>query len=104
MPLWTLKEACTFCSQLHDFLAPLGYDVGLAGGILFRGESDKDIDVIIYPLKRVSADFASMHQALPEFGLRFVRLPNKNLGYTDDGKLVEVWEFSGKRVDLFFLT
>jgi hypothetical protein len=103
MTIWTLDQACKFCIKLHDHLMPFGYDVGLTGGILFNGKSDKDIDVIIYPLKRMSANYAAMYQALPNFGLKFIRLPNKNLGYTDDGKHVEVWEFENKRVDLFFL-
>lgn len=103
MPLWTFEQACKLCCDLHKHLVPFSYDVGLAGGVLFRGESDKDIDLIIYPYKRISADFTAMYQALPNFGFQFIRLPNKNLGYTDDGKYVEVWEFDGKRVDLFFL-
>ncbi len=104
MALWTFEQASKFCHDLHEYLVPFGYDVGLAGGILFRAKSDKDIDVIIYPLKRKSADFISMYQALPIFGLKFNRLPNSNIGYKDDGKHVEVWEFGDKRVDLFFLT
>lgn len=98
-----LSEACAFCQELHYHLSSFGYDVGLAGGILYRGESDKDIDVIIYPLKKLSGNFETMYRSLPDFGLRFVRLPNENLGYPDDGKRVEVWEFQGRRVDLFFL-
>lgn len=104
MALWTLRTAHDFCCSLHAFLIPLGYDVGLTGGILYHGVSDKDIDVIIYPLKLISADFGTMYQALPQFGLQFIRLPNNNVGYADDGKHVEVWEFQDKRVDLFFLT
>lgn len=104
MPLWTLNQARNFCNRLREYLASFGYSVGLTGGALFHGESNKDIDVIIFPLKRTSADFTSMHQSLSTFGLEFVRLPNNNLGYSDDGKHVEVWEFEGKRIDLFFLT
>lgn len=103
MTLWTIDSARQFCLKLHQYLEPLGYDVGLAGGILIRGESEKDIDVIVYPMKRLSANFDVMRLALPNFGLKYVRLPNKNLGYADDGKRVEVWEYEGKRVDLFFL-
>ena len=54
-------------------------------------------------MKRVSADFDLMYQSLTNFGLKFVRLPNENRGYADDGKRVEVWEYEGKRIDLFFL-
>lgn len=103
MSLWTLNQACDLCNKLQDYLAPFGYGVGLTGGVLRRGESDKDIDVIVYPFKRLSSDFDSMYQSLSDFGLKFIRLPNENRSYTDDGKRVEVWEFQGKRIDLFFL-
>jgi hypothetical protein len=104
MTSWSFEEAKEFYLSLHQFIFPLGFDLALAGGVLFRGESDKDLDVIIYPLKKISADYDNLIQQLPNFGLKFVRLPNKNLGYLDDGKNVQVWEFNGKRVDLFFLS
>ena len=104
MPLWTLDQARQFCVELNDYLAPFGYGVGLTGGILLRGTSDKDIDVIVYPYKRVSSDFDPMYNALPNFGLKYNKLPNENRGYADDGKRVEIWDFQGKRIDLFFLT
>ena len=104
MTIWTIEQACDFCTNLHNYLVTFGYDVGLAGGILLRGESNKDIDIIIYPLKKISSDFNAMYQSLPNFGLKFVRLPNNNFGYQDDGKRVEIWDFQDKRVDLFFLT
>ena len=43
-----------------------------------------------------------MYQSLTGFGLKFVKLPNKNLGYIDDGKHVEIWGFDSKRIDIFF--
>jgi hypothetical protein len=101
--MWTTKQAYKFCRELHQYLGPYGYGVGLTGGVLLRGKSNKDIDVIVYPFKRISANFNTMYKALFNFGLKFVRLPNNNQGYMDDGKRVEVWEFENKRADLFFL-
>ena len=102
--LWTIDQARDFCCKLHSHLVLFGYDVGLTGGVLLHGTSNKDIDIIIYPLKRISSNFELMYKALPNFGLKFIRLPNENRGYLDDGKRVEVWEFEAKRVDLLFLT
>jgi hypothetical protein len=104
MILWTIDQARDFCAKLHLYLIPFGYGVGLTGGVLLYGTSNKDIDVIIYPYKLITCDFDSMYQLLPSFGLSFIGLPNKNLGHKDDGKHVEIWSFNGKRVDLFFLT
>jgi hypothetical protein len=103
-PVWTFEEARGFCYQLHKHLELFGYGVGITGGTLWRGTSDKDIDVIIYPYKRISGDFDTMYKSLPDFGLKFTGLPNNNIGYTDDGKRVEIWDFQGKRIDLFFLS
>ena len=103
MPLWTMDQARQFCHKLNDHLVSFGYGVGLTGGIILKGQSDKDIDVIIYPLK-AQYDFDAMYCSLPAFGLKYIRLPNQNLGYADDNKRVEVWEFEEKRIDLFFLT
>jgi hypothetical protein len=101
---WTLEEAVSFVNSLHEFLFPLGFGIALTGSVLTKGYSEKDIDLIVYPLKKISADYNVLLESLPKFGLNFVRLPNKNLGYQDDGKNVQVWEFDDKRVDLFFLS
>lgn len=103
IPVWTFEQAQIFSNNFRSYLKPFGYDIGLTGSVLFRGESEKDMDVILYPMKRKSDNFDVMYQSLTGFGLKFVRLPNKNLGYIDDGKHVEIWEFDGKRVDIFFL-
>ncbi len=100
---WEFEEAVDFCRSLTEFLNPLGFGVALAGGVLIKGNSKKDLDVVIYPFKKISSNFNTMLESLPKFGLTFVRLPNNNLGYTDDGKNVQVWDYQGKRVDLFFL-
>lgn len=102
--MWSLEEAISFANALHEFLYPLGFDVALTGSILLKGVSEKDIDIIVYPLKKISSNYQEMLDNLPKFGLRFVRLPNHNLGYQDDGKNVQVWEYDNKRVDLFFLS
>jgi len=101
--LWNLTTSSYFLNKLHQHLISFGYDVGLTGGCLLKGESNKDLDVIIYPLKAISSNFEAMYQSLPSFGLVYIRLPNNNQGHSDDGKRVEVWEFDKKRIDLLFL-
>lgn len=104
MMAWSLVQAMSFTKSLHDFVFPLGYGIALTGSVLMEGFSEKDLDLVIYPMKKISSDYKGLLENLPKFGLTFVRLPNKNLGYQDDGKDVQVWEYEGKRVDLFFLS
>ena len=101
---WTLAEAMVFAKLLREFIVPLGFDIALTGSVLTQGFSEKDLDIIIYPLKKISSNYTELINRLPEFGLKFIRLPNHNLGYQDDGKNVQVWEYKDKRVDLFFLS
>lgn len=101
---WSLDEAIAFVNSLNEHMSPLGFGVALTGSVLTKGNSAKDVDLIVYPLKKISANYQLLIEGLPKFGLTFVRLPNHNLGYQDDGKNVQVWEYKGKRVDLFFLS
>jgi hypothetical protein len=101
---WSLAEAITFIKLLYEFIRPLGFGVALTGGVLMKSHSKKDLDLIIYPLKKISSDYNKLLESLPTFGLTFVRLPNNNLGFQDDGKNVQIWKYNNKRIDLFFLS
>lgn len=101
---WTLAQGVEFCRSLQTFLRPLGFGVALTGGVLLKGDSDKDLDLIVYPFKKQTTNYERLRERLLEFGLSFVRLPNHGLGYPDDGKDVQVWQYQGKRIDLFFLS
>lgn len=45
----TLDLALTAIRELEPKLAEIGYHSALTGGVLYRGSSEKDIDVVIYP-------------------------------------------------------
>lgn len=45
----TLELALKTIRELEPILAEIGYHSALTGGVLFRGESEKDIDIILYP-------------------------------------------------------
>jgi hypothetical protein len=104
MILWSLEDFLVFAKDLREFIVPLGFDIALTGSVLTKGVSEKDVDIIIYPLKKISSNYTELLEKLPDFGLKFIRLPNNNQGYQDDGKNVQVWEYDNRRVDLFFLS
>ena len=49
MKKYTLEIAIEICKEIEQKLVPLGYHSALGGSCLYRGESQKDIDIIIYP-------------------------------------------------------
>ncbi len=106
---WTSEEGLTFVRALQEALAPLGFNVGLTGSVLLKGESTNDIDVIVYPHNAGKIDMGPVKAALEDFGLKLladrIRVANvwARNGSTDT-KHVEAWETEGgKKVDLFFL-
>lgn len=110
--VWSLDDAIDFCRRLREFVRPLGFDVGLTGSCLHTGKSVKDVDVIIYPLKRPAAtSFDVLRSALASCGwLQCVKEREQmRYGWTcrdgaaADTKWVEMWRHCDKRVDIFFM-
>lgn len=107
--LWSLEQAVELCRLLSAHLKPVGYAVGLTGSVLTAGQSKKDLDLIVFPLDTSAADGRRLNECLLEFGFRLlyttdvVRARWARLG-SQDAKVVSVWQYEGKRVDLFFLS
>ncbi len=106
---WKLEEAVELCARLSVALSTAGYAVGLTGSVLIHGKSRKDLDLIIYPLTtQTQRTRWTLHETLVRFGMD-IRVPKeqvheawRNSG-SKDTKHVEVWDYCGRRVDLFFL-
>ncbi len=103
-PVWRLEQALEVVRNLNAHLEPLGFHTGMTGGVLFRGESSKDLDLIVY-CRGSGGDPRRSIPHLREFGLTFTRTPNwREYGdRPESGKDVEIWEMNGCRVDFFFL-
>ncbi len=107
---WTAFQAKNLIQYLGPPMLEAGFHLGLTGSVLFYGESDKDVDVIIYPRCAPSGttpDWQKARDVLRTCGLRryfsadevWAKRPKGNT----DRKLVEIWDFEGKRVDFFFM-
>jgi hypothetical protein len=102
--VWCRDEAVALCAHLWKALDPV-FHVGLTGGCLYRGHSTKDVDIIIYPRNEPGAGFSvdRARKMLTAAGLKFIREPATDpSGSRWAHRLVEVWEWEGKRVDVFF--
>jgi len=113
---WTLDQGIEMVRQIERALASCGWHAALGGGVLHRGQSDHDLDVIVFPRQRIAETVRQPHIGLLRTALRhdldmtlFATVDrvqkhwrSKGLG---DLKHVEVWKTAdGKRVDLLVLS
>ncbi len=104
---WTLAAATDFMRDMEQAVAP-HYHVALTGSVLQKGQSQKDLDMIVYPHTSRRRRPAEIRKLLKKAGLRqlfdraAVTAGWRKRGGTDN-KHVEVWHFRGHRVDVIFL-
>src|SRR3954468_23467313 len=66
-PMWTLEQAITTLRLLEPKLRERGAHCALAGGVMAKGESWKDLDIIIYPEVQGKWDGLLLREFLKEF-------------------------------------
>jgi len=108
--VWKIDEAIELIRKLEIEIKPIKYTSSLGGGVLFKGESYKDLDIFIAPYNKTDKDYDALIKILENMG--FIRKKtkeevHKGFEYCGDGgkehKHVEIWEYNGKRVDFFFV-
>lgn len=109
MSEWTLEEGLEVVRWFAPILADCGFGIGLTGSVLTKGTSNKDLDIIVYPLCTDSVVIAEAKIALVlcgaerKYGRSTVTDAWRKKGSTDN-KHVEIWTYKGRRIDVFFLT
>lgn len=100
--MWTLQEARILCENVEYSLAPMGAHVALGGSCLYRGSSEKDVDLFIYPHKTTAFPSENLVvSSLCQIGFKFMsERPREQYG---DGKRVLQFEYQEKRVDVFMM-
>lgn len=99
----TLDQAVEVCRRIEEVISPLGAHCGLTGSCLYKGESKKDLDVVVYSHQAIRAPYVkqTIVDALVDSGL----VPRVSLYQTTPNYLdkdVLLCEVDGRRVDLFF--
>lgn len=103
-----MSEATELVSALAGPLAEAGYGLGMCGSVLKNGHSNHDLDLVVFPLRTDRGILSVAKSALrkngvdPLYDRSVVTSRWRKLGSGDE-KHVEVWEYKGKRVDIFFL-
>lgn len=109
--MWTREDALELVAKLWPALEERGWYCGLTGSVLVRGESRKDLDLIVYPKcfdPKHPLKMEDMRRALRSVGMRPLASRDRvvaewrAIGSTDE-KWVEVWRTGLRRVDVFVL-
>lgn len=108
---WTTAQAHKFINELRPHLANAGWGLGLTGSVLFDGASSKDLDLIVYPITQEEdcvPNLVPAWGAMKAFGMKQIKLASEvkkswKARGSNDTKHVEIWNWNGKRVDIFFL-
>ena len=107
-PEWSLTDGIDLARRLTRTLRPIGYHVGMTGSVLLRGRSANDLDLVIYPASTARMDRRALFKTLSTTGRMLYDRETTRAAWrkqdAEDEKDVEVWEFDGKKVDLFYLS
>lgn len=105
--MWTLNAAVDFIRFLEPVLAKAGFHCGLTGGSIFKGTSDKDVDVIVYPHQSGMPNQPDREAAWD--AIHKLLKPDKSckcegVSQIRDHKDVRWVQWQGKRADFLFLS
>ena len=108
--MWTIEAALEFITALEPYVSMAGYELALAGSVLKKRVSDKDLDIVVFPSTTEHQDLKKLYARLGEAGLSRVvsrdgvRKRWKREFDSNDEKHVEIWRDGWRRrIDFFFL-
>lgn len=106
-PMWTLPYALEVVRRVEPFMAEAGWHVAMGGGVLHRGSSSHDLDIVLVPREPTSS-LREAHKVLEGGGFKLKRTAEemvrhwRSKGLTDR-KWVEHWETPDlRRVDVVY--
>ena len=111
---WTLEDGLDMARQLRRVAAGYGWHVAIGGGVVHRGWSNKDLDLVMFPHDSTRETFntrmiGDIGSILSKSGWELYRTVGEMHSYWEtkgskDRKWVEVWKTpDGKRVDLIWM-
>ena len=100
---YTIGEAIDIIREIEPKLASRGIHTALTGSTLYKGESEKDFDILLYPHKsEKTPNISEVRDILHEIGfVPFQQLGGSGAHGTETGRVVDIMEYKGKRVDIF---
>jgi hypothetical protein len=101
---YTLEDGIRLCRELEPAFREIGMHIGLTGSLMYRGASEKDIDIVVYP--HDTSILRSLKKAATRnlLDLGFVEIkPDKGKYYGCSGHIFITKAPNGSRVDFFFM-
>lgn len=108
LPVWTMEDGVTLIRDLQTKALHKGYHLALGGGVLNRGFSYNDLDIVALPLdgKEVVEPSKLVKVFTPYLGTVVTSFdpdgPSVQSG--DDARVFVFRTDEGKRIDLLFYT
>lgn len=105
--MWTLEQGLEVLRRINPLVRPHGYYTALTGGVLFKGESDKDLDIVLLPMgAQLSWDMRAAIDAInqtlePELALLAHGGALGEVGCETERVVLVFFAPGNKRVDLF---
>ena len=104
---WKLEEALGFLRELQPKIQEAGFGLAILGSVLFMGESEKDLDMGVFPLNASKYDLGELRAALEKAGMKQIFKHYEIQSFwarqgSTDCKMVEVWSYYGQRIDVFY--
>jgi hypothetical protein len=104
----TLQDAVAIAMRLEPLIfAKFNLHIAIGGSCVYRGTSEKDVDIFIYPhSKEVEIERDKIVCWLADQGFTY-RLKNAESPVDDHTQVPDVWvtteEATGKKADFFFM-
>lgn len=100
--MWTLESALPVCRQIEDIVSRFNAHCALGGSVLHKGTSDKDLDIFIYS-HSVKNKYNTQEIISRLILIGFIFHPKTKTKEKEYEKDVQITDFAGERVDIFFL-
>lgn len=106
--MWTLEQAIEAWRNVECMIAPYGWHAALGGGVLARGYSTHDLDLIVYAHTRGRGAVTDVVLSLSDLGWTRTHDAAAMIAHwreqgSCDTKRVESWRtLDGKRVDVIY--
>ncbi len=100
--MWTLEEGIEVVNTIREKVFTTGFATALTGGVLYRGHSQKDLDLLFYPLDHTPHDYRFTVQMILHLieTEDFFVIDHKE--YKENRVTIVLKLKNGKRIDLFF--
>lgn len=98
--IWTIEQGVDFIRKWEPEAAKLGFHLGIMGGVLMKGYSEKDLDVLVCPLK---TEFEHHFAKFKDLFGQDIEWKDTTPYHPGDTKRVWSAEIDSKRIDFFYL-